>query len=127
MIQPRHERDTRKRDGKNKRFASHYIEAGQENFDRFLRESGFDRFPALAPRWVVTGNDVYGTSPGMECAGDVKQLQHQQRRKSTAIDYQVNPPIQVPTSYKEAKKARLPGGVFYVDSVGFKPGHSQCL
>ena len=122
MIQPRHERDTRKKDGKNKRFASHYIEAGQENFDRFLRESGFDRFPALAPRWVVTGNDVYGTSPGMECLGDVKQLQHQQKRKSTAIDYQVNPPIQVPTSYKEAKKARLPGGVFYVDSVGPNQG-----
>ena len=122
MVQPRHERDTRKKDGKNKRFASHYIEAGQDNFDRFLRESGFDIFPALTPRWVVTGNDVYGTSPGMECLGDVKQLQHQQKRKSTAIDYQVNPLIQVPTSYKEAKKARLPGGVFYVDSVGPNQG-----
>lgn len=122
LIEPRRERDVRKLDGKNKRFASLYLEAGQEKFDKFLSESGFNRFPALAPRWVVTGNDVYGTSPGMECLGDVKQLQHQQLRKGQAIDYQVNPPLQVPTRYKEAGKARLPGGVFYVDSQGQNAG-----
>ena len=101
------------------RFASIYLEPGQDNAaDKYLSESGFERFPVLAPRWVVTGNDVYGTSAGMECLGDVKQLQHQQLRKGQAIDYQVNPPLQVPTKYKEATKARLPGGVFYVDSMG---------
>ena len=118
MIEPRKQRDLRKRDGRNMRFASIYLEPGKDNSDKFLSESGFNRFPALAPRWVVTGNDVYGTSPGMECLGDVKQLQHQQLRKGQAIDYQVNPPLQVPTKYKEATKARLPGGVFYVDSLG---------
>lgn len=122
LIEPRRERDTRKVDGANKRFASVYVEAGQDNQDKFLSESGFNRFPALTPRWVVTGNDVYGTSPGMECLGDVKQLQHQQLRKGQAIDYQVNPPLQVPSKYKEAHKARLPGGVFYVDSVGQQGG-----
>jgi len=50
------------------------------------------------------------------------QLQHQQLRKGQAIDYQVNPPLQVPTKYKEAAKARLPGGVFYVDSMGPNQG-----
>lgn len=122
MIEPRKERDLTKRDGRNMRFASCYLEPGKENWDQFLSESGFNRFPALAPRWVVTGNDVYGTSPGMECLGDVKQLQHQQLRKGQAIDYQVNPPLQVPTKYKEATKARLPGGVFYVDSMGQNQG-----
>ncbi len=122
MISPRRERDTRKADGKNMRFASIYLEPGKDNADKFLSESGFKRFPALTPRWVVTGNDVYGTSPGMECLGDVKQLQHQQLRKGQAIDYQVNPPLQVPTKYKEVTKARLPGGVFYVDSMGQSQG-----
>jgi hypothetical protein len=122
LVEPRRERDTRKMDGLNKRFASYYIEPGQDNFDKFLSESGFNRFPALTPRWVVTGNDVYGTSPGMECLGDVKQLQHQQLRKGQAIDYQVNPPLQVPAKYKEAHKSRLPGGVFYVDSLGQQSG-----
>jgi hypothetical protein len=118
LIEPRKERDTRKLDGKNMRFASLYMEPGKDNSEKYLSESGFKRFPALTPRWVVTGNDIYGTSPGMECLGDVKQLQHQQLRKGQAIDYQVNPPLQVPTKYKEAHKARLPGGVFYVDSLG---------
>lgn len=118
IIEPRKDRDLTKRDARNMRFASIYLEPGKDQSDKFLSESGFERFPALTPRWVVTGNDVYGTSPGMECLGDVKQLQHQQLRKGQAIDYQVNPPLQVPTKYKEAAKARLPGGVFYVDSVG---------
>jgi hypothetical protein len=118
LVEPRKNRDLKLRDGRNMRFASIYLEPGKDQADRFLSESGFNRFPALAPRWVVTGNDVYGTSPGMECLGDVKQLQHQQLRKGQAIDYQVNPPLQVPTKYKEASKARLPGGVFYVDSLG---------
>ena len=122
IVEPRRERDYAKRDGKNKRFASIYLEPGKDGGDTFLSESGFDRFPVLAPRWVVTGNDVYGTSPGMECLGDVKQLQHQQLRKGQGIDYMVNPPLQVPTRYKEATKARLPGGVFYVDSTGQNAG-----
>ena len=118
LIEPRKNRDTGKRDAKNMRFSSCYFEPGKDNWDEFLSESGFDRFVALAPRWVVTGNDVYGTSPGMECLGDVKQLQHQQLRKGQAIDYMVNPPIVVPTRYKENARARLPGGVFYVDAQG---------
>jgi hypothetical protein len=118
VIEPRRDRDLRKADAKNMRFASIYLEPGKDNSDKFLSESGFEQFPVLAPRWSVTGNDVYGSSPGMECLGDVKQLQHQQLRKGQAIDYQVNPPLQVPTRYKEANKARLPGGVFYVDAQG---------
>jgi hypothetical protein len=43
----------------------------------------------------VTGNDIYGSSPAMDCLGDVKQLQHEQLRKAQAIDYQVNPPLQI--------------------------------
>lgn len=122
LIEPRRDRDYGKRDGKNKKFASCYIEPGKDDSNEYLREAGFDKFPALAPRWVVTGNDVYGTGPGMDGRGDNKQLQHHQTRKGQAIDYQTNPPIQVPTRYKEAARARLPGGVFYVDSVGPSQG-----
>jgi len=117
LIQPRRERDLRKRDGRNMPVASCYFEPGKEAFDKYLSESGFRRFPVLAPRWVVTGNDVYGRSPGMEALGDVKQLQYEQTRKAQAIEYQVNPPLQVPTAYKDAAQSRLPGGVMYVDAM----------
>jgi len=117
LVEPRNDRDMRKADAKNMAFASIYFEASRDPDKDFLRESGFKRFPVLAPRWEVTGNDIYGTSPGMEALGDVKQLQHQQLRKTQAIDYQVNPPLQVPTQYKDAARHRLPGGVMYVDAA----------
>jgi Bacteriophage head to tail connecting protein len=116
MIEPNENRDTSKLDNKNMKFSSIYMEAGG-NEDKFLSESGYKKFPALCPRWAVTGNDIYGNSPGMEAQGDVKQLQHEQLRKSQGIDYQVNPPLQVPTQYKDAAKSRLPGGIMFVDAT----------
>lgn len=118
IIEPRADRDLRKRDAKNMRFSSCYFEQATDNTERYLRESGYKRFPILAPRWdVVSSGDIYGNSPGMECLGDVKQLQHQQLRKSQAIDYQVNPPLQMPIELKDSAKARLPGGVSYYNQV----------
>lgn len=122
IVEPRHERDMRLRDAKNMPFSSVYFEPKCDNWEKFLRESGFERFPALCPRWTVTSNDIYGQSPGMDVLGDVKQLQHQQLRKGQAIDYQVNPPLQIPSMYKGHAVDRLPGGVFYVDSNGPSQG-----
>mgnify|MGYP003704295815 CR=1 FL=1 len=74
------------------------------------------------PRWAVSGGDIYGNSPGMEALGDIKQLQHEQLRKAQGIDYQTNPPLQVPTSMKNRDVERLPGGVTYVDFAGGSQG-----
>lgn len=122
MVEPRTKRDTRKRDNRNMPFSSCYFEIGKDNWDKYLGESGFERFPALCPRWTVTGNDIYGQSPGMDVLGDVKQLQQEQLRKGQAIDYKVNPPLQIPTKYKGAQQARLPGGVFFVDALSQQGG-----
>jgi hypothetical protein len=115
-VMPRADFDPSKRDALNMPFKSVYFEPSSDNWDKFLGESGFKRFPALCPRWVVTGNDVYGRSPGMDCLGDVKQLQLSQLRKAQAIDYQVNPPLQIPVAYKDQAHKRLPGGAMYIDS-----------
>jgi Bacteriophage head to tail connecting protein len=119
FVEPRPDRDRTKSDARNMPFKSCYFEPGSDaGKDDVLSESGFKRFPALCPRWVVTGNDIYGRSPGMECLGDVKQLQLEQLRKAQAIDYMVNPPLQVPTQYKDQAHKRLPGGVMFVDATG---------
>ena len=116
IIEPREQYDPKRKDGKNRKFASVYFEPGRDDWDNFLRESGYDEFPAITGRWAVTGNDVYGSrAPGMETLGDVKQLQHQQLRKGQAIDYQVNPPLVVPTAYKGSPRDRLPGGTLFAD------------
>lgn len=113
-IEPRADRDIRKKDAKNMAYGSYTFEVGG-NPHQFLRESGFKEFPALVPRWATAGGDIYGNSPGMEVLGDVKQLQHEQLRKAQAIDYQTKPPLQVPTSMKNRDVESLPGGISYYD------------
>ena len=120
-IEPRKDRDARIKNAKNKPFTSNYFESGG-NQDVFLRESGFDDFPALAPRWALAGGDIYGTSPAMESLGDVMQLQFEQLRKAQGIDYMTKPPLQMPISLKTGDANVLPGGVSYVDAPGPNSG-----
>lgn len=66
---------------KQKKFSSCYYESGtstisdnrnymqdQLNDDRYLRESGFDYFPVLVPRWLVVGEDVRNAVPRFNSA-----------------------------------------------------------
>jgi len=118
VIEPRIDRDARVRDAENMPIASCYFESASHNAgSEFLRKSGFKRYPAVTPRWAGTGGDIYGHSPGMECLGDIKQLQHEQLRKGQGIDYMVKPPVQMPASMKNAEFNSLPGGVSYTDGV----------
>ncbi len=120
-IEPRSDRDVTKRDAKNMPFKSCYFEINSDP-DQYLRESGFEEFPVLVPRWATAGGDVYGNSPGMEALGDIKQLQHEQLRKAQGIDYQTKPPLQVPTSMKNRDVETLPGGISYVDGASAQAG-----
>jgi len=113
-IEPRSARDAKKVDAANMAWKSVYFEL-TDNDGEYLREAGFKQFPALCPRWSTAGGDTYGGSPAMEALGDIKQLQHEQLRKAQAVDYQTNPPLQVPVSMKHKAVDRLPGGISYVD------------
>ena len=115
-IEPRADRDPSKSDPLNMPWRSVYFEIGG-NQQHCLRESGFKRFPVLAPRWVVRGGDIYGESPAMTALGDINQLQHEQLRKAQGIDYQTKPPLQAPASMKNRDVEMLPGGITYVDSA----------
>jgi len=98
---------------KFKKFASCYYENDQ---GLFLRESGYDYFPILTPRWEINGEDVYGTScPGMEALGDVKQLQISEKRSLQAVEKMINPPLTAPTSMKNTRVNLTPGDINYVD------------
>lgn len=126
-VYPNIDRDTGKLDSKNKRVKSVYFEVGGDN-DKLLRESGFDEFPIMAPRWEVNGEDVYGSScPGMIALGQVKALQLEQKRKSQLIDKATNPPMVGPTSLKNQRVSLLPGDITYVDQItgqdGLKPAY----
>lgn len=124
VIEPREDRDARIKNARNMPVASCYFESNSSDAgDKMLRESGFKRFPALAPRWAATGGDIYGNCPGQESLGDMKQMQHEQLRKGQSIDFMVRPPMQMPPSMKGIEVNSLPGGASYIDQIsgGAKP------
>lgn len=120
-VYPNVNRDTGKLDAKNKLYRSVYFESGGD--DKVLSESGFDEFPVMAPRWIVNGEDVYGSKcPGMTALGQVKALQLEQKRKSQLIDKATNPPMVGPTSLKTQRVSLLPGDITYVDQLTGQEG-----
>jgi hypothetical protein len=139
IIQPNEEYDPSMMSAKYKKYSSCYYERGSmgagqntylksEDEDKFLRESGYDYFPVLCPRWEITGEDVYGTTcPGMDSLGDIKALQLMQKRKAQAIEKMVNPPMVAPSQLRNQKTSILPGDITYSDeregSKGFRPAH----
>lgn len=137
-IMPNDDYDPRRLESKYKKYISVYYEAGSQgydsgnyltlDYDKYLREKGYDYFPVLCPRWEVTGEDVYGTEcPGMTALGDIKQLQLGEKRAFQAIEKMINPPMVAPTSLKQQKASILPSDITYVDiregQQGFRPAH----
>lgn len=115
VIEPRRERNPMKLDNKNMPYASCYYEFGGVD-QEYLKESGFQIFPALTPRWeLANSSDVYGSSPGMDALGDTKALQHLELRSAQAVDFDSLPPLQAPAN---TRVNMTPGSVTYVDTTG---------
>jgi hypothetical protein len=130
LIQPNPAYNPNAMGAKHYRWLScHWEKAGDG--DKLLRESGFKSFPILAPRWDITGEDTYGTDcPGMTALGDVKQLQIEQRKKGTAINKMIDPPLQAPTALRTQKTSLFPGDITYVDvreGAGVKALHEVTI
>lgn len=102
----------------NMAFTSFHWEA-QTSFDAgFLRKSGFNEFPIMAPRWETASGDIYGTGcPGMDALGDVKQLQSEQKEKGIGIQKQVSPPMAGSSMLKNSITNTLPNGLTVIDGM----------
>ena len=101
-------------EAKFKKYLSCYYELGRQGTTgrgfvsdtsasryKMLRQSGYDLFPVLAPRWEVTGEDVYGSDcPTTTAIGDIKQLMVAERRGLQAIKKKVLPDLKAPASIK---------------------------
>lgn len=120
VVTPNEQYDRSMLSSKYKAWASCYYELGTDDtHKKFLRESGYNEFPFMVPRWDVTDGDNYGTDcPGMTALGDVKQLQIMQRKKGQAIAKMVDPPLVGPPNLRASKTSLIPGDVTYVDEGG---------
>lgn len=126
LIEPNDLADEESHQAKDKKFRSVCYEVGGEDH-KLLSQSGFDTFPVYAPRWHLAPPDIYGRSVGMECLGDLKQLQDQQKKKGSAIAKMVNPPMVASPNMKNKRMSTLPGDVTFASqadsSGGFQPAY----
>ena len=114
--QPNESREPGRKDNTNMSYQSVYWEKGGDN-DKLLRQSGFQEFPVMAPRWDVLGEDVYGTGPGSQCIGSTRALQLMERRKAELVEKGVRPPMGAPASLQVQKASILPGSITYLDDM----------
>lgn len=120
----------------DKKYISVYYERGTQtgsysasvaDSTKTLSVRGYDRFRVLAPRWEVSGEDVYGTMcPGMESLGDNRSLQTYERRAAQALEKSINPPMVGPSSLRSSKATMLPGDITFLDGFNgqkFEPAY----
>ncbi len=92
-IYPRADRDREKgkKDGKNKAFASVYVE---ERAKHVLRNGGYDEKPFFASRYLRWFKDsVYGYGPAFSSFADMNQLNFLERMMDTLAEVKINPRI----------------------------------
>ena len=106
LVEPRTERDVNKIDAKNLPFKSVYFE---DYKDTKLREGGYAEFPYMCPRWDVIGSNVFGYSPAMDALPDIRSINAITADLLTAVEKEVNPPVNVPESLWDSIDL-LPGG-----------------
>lgn len=137
VIQPNEDFNPDAIDARYKKFSSCYYERGisgssktnyidDNSYDRYLRESGYDMFPVLCPRWDISGEDVYASDcPGMTALPDDKQLQHGEKKSLQLLDKKVTPPMKAPADMQQQAIALFPGHINYVPNQNkedsFKP------
>lgn len=105
-------------------FLETYWETGAIGQGQVLARRGFNELPGIFPRWELTANDSYGTSPAMDALPDVMQLQHETKRKAQGLDKTINPPIVADIQLEHRPTALMPNGITFVagsNNVGAKP------
>lgn len=106
------------------KFVETYWETGSISQGQILAQRGFNELPGIFPRWELTANDSYGTSPAMDALPDVIQLQHETKRKAQGLDKMINPPIVADIQLEHRPTALMPNGITFVagsNNVGAKP------
>ena len=90
LVMKREDANLEKIDPMNKPWASYHI--WQEE-DILLKESGYDNFPYVAPRWSKRGNEIYGRSPAIKTIHDARMLQQMMKTIIRGAQKAVDPPF----------------------------------
>lgn len=117
MVKPNPEYDPKKPQDKYKKWSSRYFEKINLNTmssnygGKFLRESGFDYFPAMVSRWSTRSQEIYSNdNPAFMALGDVKQLYKNTEDSNHQIDLTNDPPMTGPDAFNNDLIQKGPGG-----------------
>lgn len=98
-----------------------------EDEQKTLRVGGFRDFPIFVARWYTNSEDAWGRGPAMDCLGDARALQLQQKRKAQAIDKHVDPPMVAHPNLRNQRTSMLSGDVTFAapdgNQIGFQPAY----
>lgn len=105
----------------SKPYESLWLEASSEA-EGFLKESGYEEFPVMAPRWTVVSGDSYGVdSPAMISLGDAKLLQQLEKTSAKLMENGAEPALIASTTLRNQPISQQAGRVTYADSATGAP------
>ena len=96
-------------------YASQYILLGHK--DTLLRDSGFRRFPVLAPRWTKRSDEIYGRGPGSMALAEIRMLQKMKETTLKGGQKMVDPPMQAPDNAFLSPFNMTPGAINFYNPV----------
>ena len=117
FVEPNKEYNPKSPLAKHKRFISATFEVGS---DKFLKLSGFDRFPFAIYEAEVNGEDNYPSNcPGIQALPDARQLMEQVKTYSSAMKKIAVPLMKGPASLQKQKGLTdSPGQIIPEDDNG---------
>ena len=92
MVMPREDQKMRGIFPLGKAWASYHI---WEKGGILLKESGFDEFPFIVPRWIKTTGETYGRSPTMKALPDIRMLNSIMKATIGGAQLAIRPPMAV--------------------------------
>jgi hypothetical protein len=96
-VMPRENRMYWRKDNKNLPYASYYIDVEAKEI---VEESGYHEFPYAVSMWSTNNLGTYGECPGTIVLPDAKTANVRRKNMLTQEEKILNPPLDVPESYK---------------------------
>lgn len=113
LIEPNPGANAERADNLSMPWRSTYWQKGSNN-GMVLRQSGFQTFPIMAPRWDVNGVNVYGSGPGDVALGKSRELQLLEADKLRIVQQLARPAVTAPLSMRGMAANLVPGGTVWV-------------
>lgn len=92
VIEPRIDRNTKKKGAKDMPIASVHIELSCK---RIIKESGIEEMPIFVGRFFKVPGEIYGRSPAMVAMPDILELNAVREALTIATEKQLDPPLAV--------------------------------